>query len=84
MSQENRRSALVLAAAAMLIGMALAACSAGTYSAASVPTPDSASRAADTADAGAAVPEIVVTASRLTSPRVAEQTPARPPAKERS
>jgi len=83
MYQENRRPVLVLAALAMLIGMALGACSAGTYSAVSVQTPDAATRPSATGDSGSAVPEIVVTASRLTSPRVAEQSSPRPPAKRR-
>jgi hypothetical protein len=83
MYQENRRPVLVLAALAMLIGMALGACSAGSYSAASVQTPDSATRPSATGDSGSAIPEIVVTASRLTSPRVAEQSSPLPPAKRR-
>jgi len=83
MYQENRRPVLVLAALAMLIGMALGACSARSYSAASVQTPDSATRPSAAGDSGSAVPEIVVTASRLTSPRVAEQNSPRPPAKRR-
>lgn len=83
MSQEKRIAALAHMVLAMLIGMALGACSAGTYSAAGVQTPDSATRPSETADSGLALPEIVVTATRLPPPRVAEQTSSRPPAKRR-
>ena len=74
MSQEKRSAALVHATAAMLFAVVLSACSAGRYSAVSVQTPDAATRASDSADPAADLPEIVVTATRLPSPRMAEQT----------
>lgn len=83
MSQEKRIPALAHTVLAVLIGMALGACSASTYSAAGVQTPDPATRPPATADSGLALPEIVVTATRLPPPRVAEQTSSRPPAKRR-
>ena len=42
MSQEKRSAALVHAVAAVLFGVALSACSAGTYTTVSVQTPDAA------------------------------------------
>ena len=81
MSQEKRIPALAHTVLALLIGMAVGACSASAYSAAGVQAPDSATRPSDTADSGLALPEIVVTATRLPPPRVAEQTSSRPPAK---
>jgi hypothetical protein len=83
MSQEKRIPALAHMVLAMSIGMALAACSSDTYSATRVQAPDSATRPSQTADSGLALPEIVVTATRLPPPRVAEQTSSRPPAKRR-
>ena len=84
MSPDKRVPALASLVLAALIGMALGACSAGTYSAAGVQTPDSAARPADTADSGPVLPEIVVTATRLPPPRVAEDTSSRPQVKRRS
>ena len=83
MSQERRIPALAHSVLAMMIGMALGACSASTYSAAGVQTPAAATRASDTADSELALPEIVVTATRLPPLRVAEQTSSRPPVKRR-
>ena len=83
MSQEKRIPALAHIALALSIGMAFGACGAGTYTATSVQTHDSETRPLDTADSASVLPEIVVTATRLPSPRVAEQTSARPPVKRR-
>lgn len=83
MFQEKRTPVLAHMVLAMLIGVTLAACGAGTYSAAGVQTPDSTTRPSDAADSGLTLPEIVVTATRLPPPRVAEQTSSPAPAKRR-
>jgi hypothetical protein len=77
----KRIYALARTPVAMSIAIALGACSASTYPAVSVATPDSATRPSNTDDSGSALPEIVITATRLTSPRVAKETSLRPPAK---
>lgn len=83
MSQQKHVPALAHLALAMLIGVALGACSASTHSTPGVQTPDTATGPSDAADAGLALPEIVVTATRLPPPRMADQTSSRPPAKRR-
>jgi hypothetical protein len=77
----KRIHALARTSAAALIAIALAACSASTYPAASVRTPDSAAQPSNTEVAGSELPEIVITATRLTSPRMAKETSLRAPAK---
>ena len=67
--------------AAMLLAIALAACSESMHPAASVQTLDSATPSSNAADPGTGLAEIVVTATRLPSPRVAKETSLRPPAK---
>jgi len=77
----KRIHALARAPVAMLIAMALAACSASTPPAARVATPESAAQSANADDPGPALPEIVITATRLPSPRMAKETSLRSPAK---
>jgi hypothetical protein len=81
MITRKRIHALARTSVVLLIAGALGACSASTYSAAGVETPDTAARPPDTSVSGSDLPEIIVTATRLPSPRVAEQTSLRPPAK---
>jgi hypothetical protein len=83
MAPKKRIAARARTAIAVLIGIALAACSGGTYPGAGVQMSASATRASDSAASQPVLPEIVVTATRLTPPRVAEQTTPRPPAKQR-
>ena len=71
-----RKRALACMLVAVLIGAALAACSASTDPAPSVRTTDSATGPSSTADTASAIPEIVITATRLTSQRVASATGA--------
>jgi hypothetical protein len=73
--------ALARTCVAILIGVTLGACSADTHPVPATQISDSATRAADAVDSGTVVAEIVVTAPRLRSPQVAEQTSPRPPAK---
>jgi len=77
----KRIQALARTPVAILIAIALSACGASTYPAASVETPDPATRPLKTDDSASALPEIVITATRLTSPRVAKETSLRPSAK---
>ena len=79
----KRIHALARTSVAVLIAIALGACSAGTYPAANAQTPDPATRPSSSADSGSILPEIVVTATRLPSPRVADESSSRMPAKRR-
>ena len=68
---------------AAFIGVALGACSASTYPAPSARTADPPTRQSDARDSTSVLPEVVVSARRLSSPRVAAETLSRPPAKRR-
>jgi hypothetical protein len=81
MVHRKRIDALARTAFAVFIGMALGACSASIYPASTAETPGPPTRESDTADSGSVLPEVVVTAPRLSSPRVAEDASSRPPAK---
>ena len=81
MIHRKRIRALARSSVAVLITAALGACSASTYPAPPAQTPSTPPRQSDTADSGSVLPEVVVTAPRLNSRRVAEQTASRPPAK---
>jgi hypothetical protein len=81
MIHRKRIHALARTSVAVFIGVALGACSASTYPAPTAQTPNPSTRQSDTADSGSVLPEVLVTAPRLSSPRVAEETSSRPPAK---
>ena len=81
MIYRKRIRALARSSVALFIGIALGACSASTFPAATAQTPNPPTRQSDTADSGSLLPEVIVTAARLSSPRVAEGTSSRPPAK---
>jgi hypothetical protein len=81
MIHRKRIHALTRTSVAVFIAVALGACSASTYPAPTARTPSPPTRQSDTADSGSVLPEVVVTASRLKSRRVAEETSSRPPAK---
>jgi hypothetical protein len=83
MIHRKRIRALARTSVAVFIAAALGACSASTDPAPTAQSPVSPTRQSDTADSGSVLPEVVVTASRLSSPRVAAQTLTRPPAKRR-
>jgi hypothetical protein len=83
MIQRKRIRALARTSVAVFIAAALGACSASTYPAPTAQSPVSSTRQSDAADSGSVLPEVVVTASRLSSPRVAADTWARPPARRR-
>jgi hypothetical protein len=65
----------------LFIGIALGACSTSTPPAPTAQTPDPSTRQSDTADPGSTLPEVVVTAPRVSSLRIAEEPSSRPPAK---
>jgi hypothetical protein len=77
----KRIHALARTPVAALIAIVLGACSASTNPAASVKTPDPATRPSNTDISGSELPEIVITATRLTSPRMAKETLSGAPAK---
>jgi hypothetical protein len=83
MIHRKRIRALARTSVAMIIAAALGACSASTYPAPSAQSPVSLTRQSDTRDSGSILPEVVVSASRLSSPRVAAESLSRPPAKRR-
>jgi hypothetical protein len=62
------------------IGIALSACSASEYPAPTGQFPNSPTRQPHP-DSGPVLPEVIVTAPRLRSPSVAEESSSRPPAK---
>ena len=84
MISAKRFQALARVSVAVLMGMTLGACGVSSFPAPAAQTPDSAARPSGVADTGSVVPEIVVTATRLPGPRVAEETSSRPPVKRRS
>jgi hypothetical protein len=75
------RNVLARTSVVVSVAIALGACSASTYPAPTAQTPTFPTRQSDTADSGSVLPEIIVTAPRLSSPPVAEDTSSRPPAK---
>ena len=83
MIHRKRIHALACTSVAVLIGVALGACSASTYPAPTAQSPVSPTRQSASAASGSVLPEVVVTASRLSAPRVAAETLSRPPAKRR-
>jgi hypothetical protein len=83
MIKGKRIHALARTSAAVLIATALGACGAGTHSAASTQTSDATAAQSNGAAPLPALPEIVVTATRLAPPRVAAETSSRIPAKRR-
>jgi hypothetical protein len=83
MIHRKRIRALARTSVAVFIAAALGACSASTYPAPTAQSPVAPTRQSDTRDSGSILPEVVVTASRLSSPRVAAESLSRPPAKRR-
>ena len=83
MVHRKRIQSLARASVALLIGVVLGACSAGSCPAPTAHTPDPPTRHFDDADSGSVLPEIVVTAPRLSSPRVVEENSSQRPAKRR-
>jgi hypothetical protein len=83
MIHRKRIRALAPTSVAVFIAAALGACSASTYPAPTAQSPVPPTRQSDTRDSGSILPEVVVTASRLSSPRVAAESLSRPPAKRR-
>jgi hypothetical protein len=83
MVQGKRIQALAGASVAVFIGGALGACSPSSYPAPSAQTPDTPTRQSDAAEFRSVLPEVVVSASRLSSPRVAKETSSQRPTKRR-
>jgi hypothetical protein len=81
MIHRKRIHALARSSLAASIAIALGACSASTYPTPAAQIPNDPTPQSDTAAPGSMLPEVVVTAPRLRSPRVAEETSSRPPAK---
>jgi hypothetical protein len=80
MMHRKRIHALGRTSVVLSIGMALSACSASKYPAPTGQSPNSPTRQPHP-DSGADLPEVIVTAPRLHSPSVAEESSSRPPAK---
>jgi hypothetical protein len=83
MIQRNRINALTRTSLAVIIGVALEACGAGTHPAPTAQTPDPPARPSDARDPGSGLPEIVVSARRLRSPPMAAGASSGPAAKRR-
>jgi hypothetical protein len=83
MIHRKRIRAFARTSVAVFIAATLGACSASTYPAPTAQSPVAPTRQSDTRDPGSILPEVVVTASRLSSPRVAAESLSRPPAKRR-
>jgi hypothetical protein len=83
MIHRKRIYALGRTSLAVFIGIALEACSASTHPAPIAQTPDPPTRGEDAGDSGSVVPEVVVSAPRVSSPAMAEESSSRPPAKRR-
>ena len=81
MIQRNRINALTRTSLAVIIGVALEACGAGTHPAPTAQSSSPATPQSDSAVSGPVLPEVVVSAPRLNSRRVAEETSSRPLAK---
>ena len=74
MIHRKRIRALARSSVAVFITAALAACSASTYPAPTAQSPVSPTRQSASPASGAVLPEVVVSASRLSSARVAVDT----------
>ena len=83
MIHRNRIRALARTSVAAFISLILAACSPSTTPTPTAQTPDPQTRVSDVAYRGSALPEVVINASRLPPPRVAQGMYSRPPAKHR-
>jgi hypothetical protein len=83
MIHRKRIPALARTSLAVLIGTALEACSAGTHPAPVAQASDPPTRGEASGDSASAVPEIVVSAPRMSSPAMAQENSSRPPAKRR-
>jgi hypothetical protein len=83
MIHRKRIRALACTSVAVFIAVALGACSGSTYPAPTAQSPVSPTRQSDPAASGSVLPEVVVSASRLSSPRVAADSLSRPAAKRR-
>jgi len=70
----NRIHVLACTAVGVFIGVTLASCSASTSAAPKTQIADAPPARSDLAAQGSAVPEVVITASRLTSPRTTKET----------
>jgi hypothetical protein len=81
MIQGKRIHALARTSLAGYVAIALVACSASTYPTPTAQTPNAPTRQSGAADSGSMLPEVVVSARRLPSPRIAEETWSRPPAR---
>jgi hypothetical protein len=81
MIHRKRIRTLARTSFALFSAIALAACSTRTPPAPSSQTPDPSTRQSNTADSGSVLPEVVVTAPRASSPRVAKEPASRSPAK---
>ena len=73
--------ALACTSVAVFVGIALDACSASTHPAPTAQSSSPATPQSDSAVSGPVLPEVVVSAPRLNSRRVAEETSSRPLAK---
>jgi transglutaminase/protease-like cytokinesis protein 3 len=83
MVQGKRIQVLAGASVVVFIGAALGACSPSSYPAPTAQTPDTPMRQSDAAEFRSVLPEVVVSASRLSSPRVAKETSSQRPTKRR-
>jgi len=83
MIHRKRIRALARTSGAAFIGVALAACSVSTSPGPTAQNPDPATRRSDVADPGSVLPEVVITAPRPSSARVAEETSSDRPLRRR-
>ena len=83
MVHRKRIQSLARTAVAVFIAVVLGACTASSCPAPTAHTPDPPTRQSEGADSGSILPEILVTAPRLSSPRVVEEISSQPPAKRR-
>jgi hypothetical protein len=81
MIHTKRIHAVARTLVAVFIGVALSACSASTQPVPTAQTPNPPTRQSDAVNSGSVLPEVVVSAPRLNSPRVAEETSPRAAAK---
>lgn len=82
MIHRKRIHAVARSLVAVFIGISLSACgSASTHPAPTAQTPAPPTRQSDAADTGSVLPEVVVSAPRWKSPRVAEEKSPRAAAK---
>ena len=80
MIHRKRIQALTSASLAVFVAMTVVACSGSTHPASDA---DIRQGQSDAAYSGSVLPEVVVTATRLSSPRMAKEASSRPPAKRR-